>query len=94
MEREASEVIAIALGYQPELDNKILLKEIPHNLIVGHREGKLEWIWKCPPCWPAFRVPEVAMKPAGREMSSVILHKDGPPRSYGNNLPDMICPLV
>lgn len=48
--------IAIALGYSPELDDKIVLLKTLHTLVTGHKETKHEPSWKLLPYWLGYMI--------------------------------------
>lgn len=53
------EVIAIPIGYLPELDRETILLKTSHTLVLRHREIKLE---TPPHCWLTFIVLEGTMQ--------------------------------
>lgn len=61
--------IANALGCSPLLEHKALLLKIPHTLVVGHWEVKLNLSYQFSSHWLAFTVPEGATEAAGVEKS-------------------------
>lgn len=58
------QVLAIPLGYQPELNSKTLLLQTPHTLVARYREIMLRLSQKLPSYRIAFNVPEGTMQGA------------------------------
>lgn len=49
-----------------------LLLKTPCTLVIGHRELKIEFSWKCPPCGLAFTVPRVQYRLLGRKVTDYV----------------------
>lgn len=45
------------MGAMPDFDSKILLLEIPHNLVTGYVKMKLKLTGKLHLYWPVFKGP-------------------------------------
>lgn len=88
---QTSQVIAIVLGYPPELEGKISLLKNPHSSVIEHVDIRLTLIWKLCSYWLPFRVPEFMLH------GNKIIPQFYPavkPENYNNNWSGKISQLV
>lgn len=88
---ETVQTISTAVDCQRKLDGKTLMLKTAHALVAEHGEIKLELIWKFPPCWLDFTVPEDAVEAVGenchQQFYSIV-----DPGCCNPNLPGTVCP--